>query len=56
MIKVISKFMRAFLCTLGKLGLLIVVIVGCFLLGVIILVGILYLKAQPYSIIQLLFP
>jgi hypothetical protein len=31
-------------------------IFGCFLLGIIVLFGVVYLKAQPYSIIRLLFP
>ena len=55
-VQAISEVMYGFFHTLGKLGLFIAVIVGCFLLGVVILVGILYFKAQPYSIIRLLFP
>jgi hypothetical protein len=31
-------------------------IVGCFLLGILVLFGVVYLKSQPYSIIRLLFP
>jgi len=31
-------------------------IVGCFLLGILVLFGVVYFKAQPYSIIRLLFP
>lgn len=38
------------------LGSRIAFIVGCFLLGIIVLFGVVYLKAQPYSIIRLLFP
>jgi len=38
------------------LGSRIAFIVGCFLLGIIVLFGVVYFKAQPYSIIRLLFP